>query len=146
MRRHTARVNSPRDLRAVEQVLALPLHRLLELHLVDPDDPAAGVALEVGEHSVNPAGVLHGGLVPLLLDVACFLAVLPRLPGGSTAVTVSTTASLLAPVARGATVHVRGEVTRLGRSLVYCTASAHDVDRDRVSATGQVVKAVVAPS
>ncbi len=54
----------------VATVLDIPLHRFLGIRLVDPDRPAAGIVLDVQEPALNNAGVLHGGLVPALLDVA----------------------------------------------------------------------------
>lgn len=128
--------------RRVEQVFAIPLHRALGLELIDPQDPTAGVSIVVGEQSINNAHVLHGGLVPLLLDVASYLAVIPRLAPGSNAVTHAANASLIRAVGEGERVLCRGQVDRAGRSLIFCSAEAHV--GDRLVATGAVVKSVVA--
>ena len=126
---------------AVRGVLEVPLHRSLGVALVDPADPAAGLEIEVGELALNNKGVLHGGLVPLLLDVAAYLAVLPELEPGTNAVTTSVTASLLVGVQPRQWVRVRGQVDRCGRSVAFLSPRAF-VD-DRLVATGQVVKAIV---
>lgn len=128
---------------AIAAILAAPLHRLLGLRLVDEQDPAAGVEIDVGEAALNPSGVLHGTVAPLLIDVACFLAVRPQLPPGGHAVTATTATSLLAAVPPGRTVRARGVVDRCGRRLAYLSATVHD--GDRLVATGQIVKAVIAP-
>lgn len=47
--------------------------------LLDEADPAAGSTFRVGDAAVNNGGVLHGGIVSALLEVACYLAVLPHL-------------------------------------------------------------------
>lgn len=125
----------------VEAVLAVPLHRMLGLRLADPADPAAGVEIDVGPNAVNPSGVLHGSVAPLLMDVACYLAIFPQLQPGANAVTASIATSLLAAVPEGATVRARGRVERRGRTLAHLGATVHD--GDRLVATGQVVKAVV---
>ena len=128
---------------AVASILAVPLHRLLGLRLIEPDAPAAGVEIDVGPAALNPAGVLHGTVAPLLIDVACFLALRPHLPPGGHAVTASTASSLLVAVPPGRTVRARGTVDRCGRSFAYLTATVHD--GDRLVATGQIVKAIVPP-
>ena len=125
----------------VRSVLEVPLHRALGLRLADPDDPVAGLEIEVGEMAANTTGVLHGGLVPLLLDVSAYLAVIPLLRPGTNAVTHSAGASLARAVPLGATVRFTGQVDRAGRTLVFCSARAlHD---GRVVATGQIVKSFV---
>ena len=126
----------------LDQVLGLPLHRSLGIELVDSEDPTAGVSLTVTPATANPGGVLHGGLVPLLLDVAGFLALLPRLPLDRHAVTVSTASSIIAPARTGDLVRVEAVVDRLGRTQAFL--SGRLLVGERVVATGQVVKAVVA--
>lgn len=128
---------------AIAAILAVPLHRLLGLRLIDAADPAAGVEIDVGEAALNPAGVLHGTVAPLLIDVACFLALRPQLPPGGHAVTANTASSLLAAVPPGRTVRARGTVDRRGRTLAYLSATVHD--GDRLVATGQIVKAIIPP-
>lgn len=64
----------------VVSVLDIALHRFLRVTLLDEADPAAGITFSVGDAAVNNGGVLHGGIVTALLDVACYLAaVLPHL-------------------------------------------------------------------
>ena len=94
-------MNPERRAAIVQTVLDLPLHRSLGLRLAVDGDPAAGVELAVSEATTNPSAVLHGGLVPLLLDVTCFLRLLDTLPDGSHAVTVSSTASIIAAARDG---------------------------------------------
>lgn len=128
----------------VRAVLDLPLHRSLGLCLVDPADPSAGVRLEVTAAVANPSGVLHGGIVPLVLDVTCYLALLPHLGDDVGAVTVSTTASIIAAASLGDVVRAQARVDRLGGRQAFLGASLLSQD-DRILATGQVVKAVLRP-
>jgi uncharacterized protein (TIGR00369 family) len=125
----------------VASVFAIPLHRYLGIELIDPGDPPAGIVLPVEEPVLNNAGVLHGGLVPGLLDVACYLALLPLLDADENAVTHDVTASLVRSVSAGRRVHMTGEVVRRGRAVAFLRAEAR-VD-GAVVATGQVTKTLV---
>lgn len=125
----------------VADVLDIPLHRFLGVALLDPAQPASGIALDVAEPALNNAGVLHGGIVTALLDVACYLALLPELGPGENAVTHDVAASLIRAVPPGARLHLRGSILRRGRSLVFLRAEA-TVD-GAVVAAGQVTKTLV---
>ncbi len=128
----------------VATVLAVPLHHTLGLRLIDPEAMAAGVEIDVGAAAMNPSRVLHGAVAPLMMDVACYLAVMAELEPGANAVTVSIASSLLAAVPEGATVQARGQIDRRGRGLAHLSATVHD--GDRLVATAQVVKALVRPT
>jgi uncharacterized protein (TIGR00369 family) len=125
----------------VASVLDIALHRFLDVALLDETDPAAGITFGVGDAAVNNGGVLHGGIVTALLDVACYLAVLPHLADEENAVTHDVSASLLRPVARGSDVRVRGTVLRRGRSVVFLRAEA--TVGEVLVAAAQVTKTVV---
>ena len=128
---------------SVQAVLDIPLHRFLGVELRNLQDPSAGIRFPVGKAAQNPAGMLHGGIVYALLDVASFLALLPSLNHGEHAVTHDVAASLLRPVAAGATVELSATVLRRGRAVAFMRAEA-TVDGVLV-ATGQVTKTVLAP-
>jgi uncharacterized protein (TIGR00369 family) len=125
----------------VEGVLDIALHRFLGVALIDPAEPARGISFPVEDAALNNAGVLHGGIVTALLDVACYLALLPDLGPDENAVTHDVTASLMRPVPRGSQVQVRGSVVRRGRSIVFLRSEA-TVD-GAVVAAGQVTKTLI---
>ena len=126
---------------AVREVLDIPLHRFVGLTLNDDARPEQGVSFTVGDASVNNKDVLHGGLMGGLLDVACYLAVLPTLDAEHNAVTHDSSISLVRSVARGTDVTIRGEVLRRGRTLVFCRAEA--TAGGKLVAFGQVTKSIV---
>jgi len=128
------------DLRGI---LEVPLHRFLGVALLDEADPCAGICLQVGENAHNNVGILHGGVVAALLDVASYLALLPLLGPGESAVTHDATVSLLRGVATGRRVELRGTVLRRGRTLAFLRADA-TVDGELV-ATAQLTKSVLQP-
>lgn len=144
MRTPESREPSSRELldRRVAAVLAIPLHRFLGVRLTQPDDPGRGLWLHVGGDALNNADVLHGGVLTALLDVACYLAVLPHLGPGENAVTHDISASILRPVPAGTDLLVAGEVVRAGRSLVFARAEA--TVAGRLAATASVTKSRVA--
>ncbi|WP_233492591.1 PaaI family thioesterase [Blastococcus sp. TF02A-30] len=126
----------------VQAVLDIPLHRFLGMQLRDPADPSAGVWFPVDHPAQNPHGMLHGGVVYTLVDVAAFLALLPHLTDDEHAVTHDLTVSLLRPVSAGARVELTGTVLRRGRAVAFMRTEV-TVDGALV-ATGQVTKSVVA--
>lgn len=131
----------PVDGARIEAVLAIPLHRFLGVELLDVDDPAAGIAFLVDEAAQNQVGVLHGGVVAALLDVASYLALSAHLGRDEHAVTHDLAVQLLRPVSGGSRVEVRGTVLRRGRAVAFLRADA-TVD-GRVVAAAQVTKTVV---
>jgi uncharacterized protein (TIGR00369 family) len=125
----------------VQAVLDIPLHRFVGLDLLDPADPSTGIWFPVGPSAQNQVGLLHGGVVTALLDVAAYLALLPRLGDDEHAVTHDQAVSLLRPVSADRRVEVRGTVLRRGRAVAFLRAEA-TVDGILV-ATAQVTKTVV---
>lgn len=125
----------------VAAVLELPLHKAVGIELIDANDPARGVFVDVDEKTVNPLGNLHGGIVPLLLDIASYLAAAELFEPATNAVTASNSVSLLRPVAVDQRIKVTAEVDRLGRNAFFLTARA--TCDDQLVATGQIVKAVI---
>jgi uncharacterized protein (TIGR00369 family) len=125
----------------VDAVLDIPLHRFLGMELRDPADPPAGIWFPVAPPSQNPTGLLHGGVVYTLMDVAAFLALLPHLGDHEHAVTHDLTVALLRPVSAGKRVDITGTVLRRGRTIAFMRADA-TVD-GVVVAAAQVTKSVV---
>lgn len=125
----------------VRDVLELPLHQAAGIQLIDPKDPARGVFIEAGPGTINPRGTLHGGIVPLLIDVASYLAAAEYLEPDTDVVTASNSVSLLRPVPHGARIDVRASVDRIGRNAFFLSARG-EYD-GQLAATGQIVKAVV---
>lgn len=125
-----------------DSVFAIPFHRFLGIRPIDPARPAHGIVLPATGAAVNNAGVVHGGIITALLDVASYLAILPHLEPGQNAVTHDATASLMRPVPAEAEVRLTGTVVRCGRTLAFLRAEA-TVDEVAV-AFGQVTKSLVA--
>ena len=134
----------PVDPRRVQAVLDIPLHRFLGVELLDADDPSAGIAFPVDTAAQNQAGVLHGGVVTALLDVASYLALAEDLVEDEHAVTHELSVQLLRPVSSGSRVELSGTVLRRGRAVAFLRAEA-TVD-GRMVAAAQVTKTLVSRS
>lgn len=88
----------------------------------DMDNMSYVSAFDTTPAMANPAGFLHGGVTTIILDNAmgylcsthCGLSFTP---------TVSLNTNYLAPIPCGATVYVKSQITKLGRSLVYLSGS-----------------------
>lgn len=131
----------PIDPRRVQDVLDIALHRFLGVELLDPQDASAGVAFTVGAAAQNQVGLLHGGVVTALLDVASYLALGADLAEHEHAVTHDLSVQLLRPVPAGSRVEVTGTVLRRGRAVAFLRAEAR-VD-GRVVAAALVTKTLV---
>lgn len=125
----------------IQAVLDIPLHRFLGMQLRDAADPSAGIWFTVDQPAQNQAGVLHGGVIYTLMDVASFLALLPSLSDEEHAVTHDLVVSLIRPVSAGKRVDLTGTVLRRGRAVAFMRAEA-TVDGEVVAAA-QVTKSVV---
>ncbi|MFZ5723150.1 MAG: PaaI family thioesterase [Pseudomonadota bacterium] len=126
-------------------VLQLPLHRAADLELVSAAEGRAVIRYRVNDFTGNVQGMLHGGIVTAMHDVAVFLAVSTLLPADRHAVTCETQSSILRPANRGETIVVRAQVDRLGRTLAFMRSETWAVDgegRERLIATGSLTKAV----
>lgn len=132
--------------RVRDAVLDTPLHRAAGLEIRAAADGRAEICYPVNDMTANIQGMLHGGIVCVMHDVACFLAVASLLPAEKHAVTAETQSSILRPANRGETIIVRAQVDRVGRTLAFMRSEtfARDGDgRERLIATGSLTKAVV---
>jgi uncharacterized protein (TIGR00369 family) len=108
----------------VRQVLDDPLHRWLGLELADRADPRAGLVLTAGSPAMYPAGLLHGGMLAALLDVAASVRLLPELADGESAVTHAASCSVLRPVPEGTRLLLRADLLRRSATRAFLRSSA----------------------
>lgn len=133
--------------RELPGVVAQPLHVAAGLEVVSVGDGCAEIRYRVNDATANPHGMLHGGIIALMHDVAVFLAAASLLPADRHAVTCETHTSILRPANHGEVIVVRARVDRLGRTLAFmrCETFACDSDgKERLIATGSLTKAVTA--
>ncbi len=125
----------------LDAVRNLPLHRYLGVTRLTSDEGTGTLAFEVGEHTVNPAGVLHGGVVYALCDVCAYAGLLSLLKPDQEAVTHDLHVSVMRPAQYGDTVVITSRPVRLGRRIGFFEVTAA-VD-DTLIATARVTKSIL---
>lgn len=133
--------------RVLEQVLGTPVHQLVGLRVIHARDGECEIHYEVNEITANMHGMLHGGFVCMMHDVADFIALASALPPEKHAVTADTQTSILRPANRGDTIIVRAKVDRAGKTLAFMRCESFSRSKDgteKLIATGALTKAIVA--
>lgn len=85
--------------------------------------------------STQGNGVVAGGTLAGMLDLAMAMAVLSTLPPGSTCATINLSVNMLAGAQAGPLV-AQTSVERVGRSVAFARASLFDAGGERLLATG----------
>ena len=85
------------------------------------------------ERLTQQHGLLHGGVVASLVDVACGYAALSVMPAGQEVLTVEFKVHFLKPAKTNRLIAV-GQVVQAGRTLTVCEGSVFDATRTRVLA------------
>jgi uncharacterized protein (TIGR00369 family) len=93
--------------------------------LVAVDDGVAVFRFTPDESTLNPLGVVHGGMICTLLDSAAGCAVHTQLPAGVGMSSIEIKVSFLSPVmAGGEPLEVTGQSLRVGRQVAFAEAHA----------------------
>jgi len=130
---------APHLQRLAELLTTLPLHDFLKLQLVE--EPL-GLRLPASPRLINGTGVVHGGILYSVLDVASFLALVVERPAQD-AVTVDFSASMLRPAAIDQDTLVHARVLRAGKRLAHMDAEAWQAGQ--LVAVARVTKALINP-
>lgn len=122
-------------------VFDVPLIDLIAAKPVDPGDPDRGLSFVVTEQVLNAGGVLHGGVLGTVLDLAAYLSVLRTIGRGQQAVTHALAASYLAAARPGETLVATGSLLRRSRNLAFTAATV--TSGERLIATASVTKSII---
>lgn len=125
-------------------VFDVPLMRFLGVEPVDDDDPLAGLCFDATDKTLNAAGVLHGGAIAAVLDLAGYLCVLPTLGPAEQAVTHAFHAGYLTATTRGERLTAKGSLLRRGHHLAFTHVEL--TAGERLVATAAVTKSVITPT
>ncbi|WP_235847418.1 PaaI family thioesterase [Intestinibacillus massiliensis] len=85
------------------------------------------------EELTQQQGLLHGGVVATIADVACGYTALTVIPEGQEVLTVEFKINLLRPVT-GKKIIATGSVVKAGRSLVVTEAEVRDAENGKLVA------------
>lgn len=126
-------------------VLTLPFHQFCGIKLVRQEPGKSVVHMPINDNTGNVNGVLHGGILYAMMDVAAFLALAPLFAPGETAVSHDVHVSVMRPIAKGSTLELRGEVRRRGKGIAFMQVEAWNVSKDEpvLIGTGSVTKTFV---
>lgn len=109
----------------------LPPPPIAALVGMNPISVAAGdvvFSCRPDESVYNPIGVVHGGLVCILLDTVAACAVHSTLPLGVGYTSVEIKVSYLRPVRAGVELVAHGWVTKPGRRVAFAEADVRDAE------------------
>jgi uncharacterized protein (TIGR00369 family) len=119
-----------------------PMAVALRAKLLGRENGTIRIAFEPGREFLQGNGVVQGGIVATMLDVAAAFAVLATLPEGQTAATASLAISFQAAV-RAAPLIAAGTVERSGRRLIFARARLENVQDGMLLASASAVMSVL---
>ncbi|MGZ8567485.1 MAG: PaaI family thioesterase [Actinomycetota bacterium] len=118
--------NDPAILAALrERVEASPFHAAFGVQVEAATEGAVRLSWEAGPEDLNLQGLVHGGLLATLADMAMGLAVRTALEPGRRHVTIELSVRYLLPTAPGR-VTAEGRVARVGTQIAFADADVHD--------------------
>lgn len=110
-----------------DRLAASAFHTWAGMEVLAASAGAVTVAMDLGDRHVNLQGLVHGGMLAILADTACGLAIRSAMEPGRLHVTTDLDIHYLAP-ARPGRVLGHGTAVRVGRSLAFAEASIEDGD------------------
>ncbi len=108
----------------LRKVQNLPLHRYLGIGEITSGEGRASFSVIAGEAILNPAGMLHGGVVYLLCDVCAYAGLLSILDARSEAVTHDLHVSVMRAVGLGEKVTFQSAIVKMGKTLCFIDVTA----------------------
>jgi uncharacterized protein (TIGR00369 family) len=104
-----------------------PFAEHMGFDVVERSDGGSVIECRVEAEHANTRGVVHGGVLSALIDMACGVAVAyqPSIDGRS-AVTVSLTINYLQPALIGDRLRAVGKRAGSGKRIVACEAAIYD--------------------
>ncbi len=118
-----------------------PLKSFLEMTIEGPE-PGIGTAhVQIGDHHLNPNGVVHGGVLFTMVDTAMGKATMSVLDEGRFCASVEVNLRFIRPASEGALTAV-AEVLKRGRGIVHLQARVTGGD-DRLIATAAGTFAII---
>jgi uncharacterized protein (TIGR00369 family) len=110
-----------------ERIAASPFHTWAGVEVVEATPGSVTIAMDVDDHHVNLQGLVHGGMLAILADTACGLAIRSAIEPGRLHVTTDLDVHFLSPAGPGRLLG-RGTAVKVGRSLAFAEASIEDVE------------------
>jgi len=110
------------------------------------DDPAnVKVAFKAEKRHLNGGGTVHGGCLLTLADTSLFIFALPHLGDGA-AVTLQLDSQFQTPGREGDIIVATGEITRVGKTVIFGRGQLTCGDRILLSYSGIMARKPFKPS
>ncbi len=91
---------------------------------------------DVTDACANPAGIVQAGIHATALDAAMYFALVAALEKGERGATLHLSVQTVRPARTGDALQLRGQTTRVGRTVAYCSATITRGDEIIATATG----------
>lgn len=125
----------------LQSVVNHPLHQALGVRGIDSAEGEGRLEFVAEGLTINPAGMLHGGVIYTLADVCAYAGLLSRLTPEQEAVTHDLHVSVMRPVTAGQIVTVSSSIRRLGRAICFLDVTVESAGK--TVATARVTKSIV---
>jgi len=125
----------------LQAVVEHPFHKYLRISDVGSEDGNGSMTFIAGKKFINPAGVLHGGIIYVLCDVCSYAGLLSILSPEKEAFTHDISISIIRAAKLGDVVKIKSHIVKLGKTLCFADATA-TVSGD-IIATARVTKSLV---
>lgn len=117
------------------------MHRFMGLQALDANEGTATMTVRGSGDAINPAGVLHGGVIYTLADVCAYAALVSLLADDQDAVTHDLHLSMLRAGKRDTDITLRATVQKAGRQLAFIRVEA--TSEGKLMATATVTKSII---
>ncbi len=104
-----------------------PILSALGMEIESVEDGSVAFSMRAEEWMCNPAGVVHGGMTATLLDTVLTLAIMSKLPAGSSAQTIDMNVHYVRPILpTGETIVAEGKAVHVGSTIGTAEARVHN--------------------
>jgi uncharacterized protein (TIGR00369 family) len=125
----------------MKAVIEHPLHKYLGISDVESDGGNGSLTFIATEKFINPAGVLHGGVIYLLCDVCAYAGILSILAPEKEAFTHDIHISVIKAAKTGDVVKIKSRLIKMSKNLCFIDVAA--MVSEKVIATARVTKSIV---
>ena len=108
----------------LNKILALPLHQFLGVTALSSDAGRGALSITITENLINPAGILHGGVIYVLCDVCAYAGLLSLLDDGTEAMTHDIQISVMRSARLADVVDFQSEVVKMGKRICFIDVKA----------------------
>ena len=111
-------------------------HKLIGPFYIKGDGSEFRYGFRADTRHINPAGIIHGGLLMTIMDMVLTTTVIHVTEAQNHVSTISLNCDFLAPITADTWIEGRGEVTRRTRALAFVCGRLQVDGQDVVTATG----------